>query len=406
MRIVGRSGILLVSILFIAMMLAIMSLGVFFQATQGLNEGRHNTRTLQNDYACVAGLQEALSLIRTDSTWSSGFTGHSLPGSPGVRYSVTVLNNSAGATPQTAPDGTTIPSGCIFVQAVGQTQGSNHNRTMSALVVKRGSAVDGLVFDGQVDIRDNPIFDAWDSTQGPYSAAGRLPFTLTTNSVAADDIRFRDGGKVMGNIRVGPGGNPSSVIRIDSSGGYTGTASAGSASIPVPTYTVPFPVGTTDVNLSGSATQTLTPGAYRDLQLGWGSAAVVLDPGIYVFRQIDLANSSRLSVNGPVTVFLVNDLHMDGSSKLNDLGSPANFKLYSTSASSARLGMYGTSRAYMAAAGKRLELSPYDTSEFFGSFMGSSIDTWDSCQIHYDVSSGTGSSGASGKWELRAIRDE
>ncbi|MBT9586914.1 hypothetical protein IV102_26470 [bacterium] len=406
MRATGRCGILLVSLLFMVMMLALMSLGVFFQATQGLNEGRHNTRSLQIDYACVAGLQEALSLIRADFTWSAGFTGHGLPSSPGVSYAVSVLNNSAGTTPQTAPDGTAVPPGGIFVRSTGKCQGTNNDRAMSALVIKQGSSLDGLVFDGQVDIRDNPIFDAWDSTRGDYSAANRVPFTLTTNSVASDDIRFRDTGKVMGNIRVGVGGNPSNVIRIDSSGSYTGTASAASASVPVPAYTPPFPVGTTDVNLAGSATQTLTPGAYRDLQLG-GNASLSLDAGVYVFRQINLSNCSKLLVNGPVTVFLLDDLHMDGSAKLNDLGSPANFKLYSTNTSSARLGMYGTSRAYMAAAGKRLELSPYDTSEFFGSFVGLSIDTWDDCQIHYDVSiGGKDGRGTAGQWELRAIRNE
>lgn len=399
----GSRGLVLFTVLVVAALLALMTLTVAVHSMNSLQRDHQVQGRLQADFAAQAGLQVALSQLRT-STLSGDLPQTALTGGRSS-YAVTVLSNASGAVAVTAPDGTSVPPGAVYLMALGEGEG-RHQQRISALALRPGSGgFDALAADSDILMRDNVQVDAWDPSLGAYGPATLSNFTLGSNIVSRDGIRVRDSALLRGDLQVGSGGSISNVVKISGSGTVTGSTSVATASFSVPHHTAPLPVGATDVILSGS-TQTLGPGSYRRLRLS-GSSQVMLSSGTYVFESLQMQDTSQLVALGAVTVYLTRGVLMDGDAQINPSGLGSNFKLYSTSSSPVSLRMNGRSRAWVTAEGDHLSLAPYDDAEFFGAFVGAGIDAWDRGKIHYDKSLRSGTVSASSStapWELRAIR--
>lgn len=398
-----RRGLILFTVLVVAALMALMTLTVALHSMGSLRRDSHFQGRLQADFAAQAGLQSALSQLRT-STLTGDLPPTRLAGG-NSRYSVSVVNNSAGSSAMTAPDGTSVPPGAVYLLSLGEGEGKTLQR-ISALALRPGNtAVDALAADSEILVRGNALVDAWDSTIGPYGPATLSNFTLGSNIVSLNGIVVRDNAAVQGDLQVGQGGTISSVVNVTRAASVSGSTSVATASFSIPHHSAPLPVGRTDLRLTGSS-QTLGPGAYRRVDLT-GSAQLLLSSGTYVFESFQLANSSRIVALGPVTVYLERGVLMNDDAQLNPAGSAADFKLYSTSTSPVSLRMNQRSRAWVTAEGDHLSLAPYDDAEFFGAFVGAGIDVWGRGKIHYDKSLRTGggsSASSSAPWELRAIR--
>lgn len=392
----SERGVILFTVLVVAALLAVMTITVTYHSTQSLRRSQSVQHRLQAEMAAAAGLQDALSRLRANDGYSSPIPATGLNGSAAL-YSVEVTRNDT-AGPVTATDGTEIPAGAVYFLASGRTS-PGYERRASALAVKPGATVTGFAVDGDVLLRDETLVDGWNSAAGPYGPATEQSLDLNTNTTSNGAVRLRDSARLKGNIRIGPSGVVASVVEVRDAASMTGTASAAAATISIPTHTAPFPPGSSDVN-SSSGTQTLSPGAFGELRLQ-GTAEVFLNAGVYVFDRIQLEGSAKIRLNGPVTVYCAGDLDMVGDTSINEGGQPGDFKFYSTSSSDSEISLYGRSRVWTQAEGARLALSPYDDAEFFGTFLGESIDTWDRAKVH--IATGT-TAGGGGTWSLRGVR--
>lgn len=249
-------------------------------------------------------------------------------------------------------------------------------------------------------MRDSTVLDGWDASAGPYGVATQRPLDVVSNTVALEGVTIRESSRLLGNIKIGVGGVLANVVDIRDSAVLSGLASVATAATPIPTHSAPFPEGSANYNHS-SGSVTLNPGGYREARLR-GSAELVLNPGVYVFKRIELEDTARIRVNGPVTIYTDGNASLHGQSQLNPNGQPGDLKFYSSSGTGNQLRLYDQAKAWTEAEGAKLTLGTYDDSEYFGTFRGFSIDTWQASQVHIDTSGGTVPT--SGNWTLRAVR--
>ncbi|MDH3584933.1 MAG: hypothetical protein OER86_12045, partial [Phycisphaerae bacterium] len=92
-----------------------------------------------------------------------------------------------------------------------------------------------------IKLGGNAYIDSYDSALGPYGGANiHQQARVTTNAIGAGDVDV-DGGSIGGDVEVGPGGNPTSVISNPAN--VTGEKSAQADPFPLPTITVPTDLG-------------------------------------------------------------------------------------------------------------------------------------------------------------------
>lgn len=85
-------------------------------------------------YAAEAGAARALHEIAAQSTWSTGWVNEPLTEFTRSAYTVQVTSNVLGATPVTAPDGSTVPGGHVYVLSTGTCMGGKYPRQTAVML--------------------------------------------------------------------------------------------------------------------------------------------------------------------------------------------------------------------------------------------------------------------------------
>ena len=126
------------------------------------------------------------------------------------------------------------------------------------------------------------------------------------SSVAGAGLQLGSGVKVTGNAFSSANATLGNQSAISGTLAYTGTLSEGSgdtvgvlqhAAVSAPTIaTETVTVGTTDVTVAGGATQTIAPGAYRNVNIGSG-AHVTFNPGVYAVASLTVQGGATVTFN-------------------------------------------------------------------------------------------------------------
>lgn len=85
-------------------------------------------------YAAEAGAARALHEIAALSTWDTGWVDEPLTEFTRSAYTVQVTSNVLGATPVTAPDGSTVPGGHVYVLSTGTCMGGKYPRQTAVML--------------------------------------------------------------------------------------------------------------------------------------------------------------------------------------------------------------------------------------------------------------------------------
>lgn len=131
------------------------------------------------------------------------------------------------------------------------------------------------------------------------------PFTLGADARVTADVLVSGNGLLRSRARINGSLTLSGTLQRQDGTTVTGTITTG-ASVPprtLPTHAVP--VGTTDFNIANGQTVTLTPGTFRDLNVGAGGTAV-LPGGTYNFRSITVQPGGRILPGGGTAPIAVN----------------------------------------------------------------------------------------------------
>lgn len=168
----------------------------------------------------------------------------------------------------------------------------------------------GILTKDDIRLSSDALIDSYKSSSGAYGGSNSgSRAVVATNTTGAGDVRLQNSSQIRGDVYVGAGGNPSSVVQTDSAGQITGAKAALPAALPVDTVSAP----------------TGMPGSLGDVTLNGNT--VTVSNANYTLRNFKLAGDSTLYVSGNVVIYCTDTFEMDGTSQII-LNSGAALTLY------------------------------------------------------------------------------
>lgn len=260
-----------------------------------------------------------------------------------------------------------------------------------------------LMVDGSFIGRNYTVFDGYRSDNGVYGPSNSgASVIIGTNSTAAGAIDLQNSSTIMGDVKVGVGGDPAVVVDIQSDSNITGLQAV--LENPVPMPDVDPPAGSPFTDPAGGAI--IVPNS--------GSVTVNSDRHV---TGITVGRGGRLRITADVTILCDGDMEVekDGEVVINsnasltlhlegryyskqghgntDTDRPSAFKLYMMGDDPASEGILlestGTTlcaQVFAPNVGMMLE----QTSTFYGTFWGWSLEAYNSSAMHLDMSANVG----------------
>lgn len=239
--------------------------------------------------------------------------------------------------------------------------------------------VDTVTVSGTVDI------DSYDSTEGPYSGvAANQNGDLCSNGT----ITLQGNASIGGDIRT------SEVVLNGGAISFTGVVED-SLELATPP-TIDFGDAMTDndnatIGLTDAGTEPLdnssvsTPGTW-DLILK-NSESLTLAPGTYFFDDIQMTGTSSLTITGPTTIYLDDDLEMGGSTVLNTSQNTADLIIICDGDSDgSKIKINGNVEFYGSILAPESEIELKGNADFYGVIIGRTLDFGGSFAFHLDES--------------------
>lgn len=233
-------------------------------------------RTAKAFHMADAGTDWAMDELRADRAWGgSGYT--ALGGTGGYQVAVATLSPTLRQLTSTGH----VPSNL--------TTAPGYQRRQIEAVVSLSDPTpfeDAVFADSKITVESNTIVDSYDSSLGPYGGTNiGQAGDVGSNAIGAGTITVRSNAQVHGDAAVGPGGNPSTDIILDSNAQITGSSGAISQPKDLTPATFSSGTATTSLVLGGNATQTLGAGTHR-------------------FTRVELDSNAAVLISGDVTLFV------------------------------------------------------------------------------------------------------
>lgn len=221
-----------------------------------------------------------------------------------------------------------------------------------------------------VNLTGNASTDSYNPNLGAYGGSniGQNGSIGTNGSVS-----LGGNGTVNGNAEYLP---PGTCSGCTAGGNVTGSVTAITQPKPFPPIPA-FTVGTTDV----SGTQTINPGAYRNIAVG-NHVTLTLNAGTYYVDSFTVSPNGTVNLNGPVT-FYVNTTLSSGAGHyaVNAGGNPANFVIFYNGAADVSLTGQADFSAVVYSPNAGIKIA--GNGAFYGSYIGKNIDMSGNGAVHY-----------------------
>lgn len=241
-----------------------------------------------------------------------------------------------------------------------------------------------------INLRANTVidwynFDADDDT-----------LRVGTNSILPDAVTLKSDTLVNGDIVVGLGGNPSSVINCYPGVNITGRTYAMTEQYELPAVVVPEYLETSPSKgvISGSMTIS-SSGKYDGINLGNSAVVTINEPVVlYITGDIRLGNSSQIRIGGStdtdndasLKLFLGGNIEgKNGIGFNNETKQPKNFELYALNTCTS-IDFKNGSDFYGAMYAPSANLILRNSGDIYGSFASDSFEMKETGTIHYDAS--------------------
>jgi len=154
-----------------------------------------------------------------------------------------------------------------------------------------GGAGGGVAVGTTLFMKNDSYIDSYNSSLGDYGGSNKgSNAKVMTNSTSSNKITLDGDNKIKGDVYVGAGGNPNSVIDLNNGSSISGTKTDQDTNLP---FIANVPSGA-----SGSAS---------NLSLGNSTVPVVMD---YKWNKVTL-NKTKLQIHGHRTIIIKNKLEMD-----------------------------------------------------------------------------------------------
>lgn len=421
--------------------LIVMAGSVGLTTVSQLDQAEQKFRLRKARFAALGGLQLSLLQLRDDAAWPGGSPGlHSLPGwtalpeSPGLEYSVRVLNNVDEGAQKVeaakAPDGSWVPGMSVWVECKGRLKDDEQEFGVVALVSRRRPRFDHAAYAyGPVDLRGGSVVDGFDSTLGAYTPdfdPGNAASWDKNAPIGSDQaISIEAGAAVDGDAVVSPHAASGGTPNIASAGTLSGEELVAERAKMDLDFKRPahLTASGTDINVP-TGTFDLAPGSYRNIDVRAG-AVLNLAPGTYYISDTMSLDGAIVQSSGgaenPVIIYVGKSMTLVNGSKVNGgaAGTPRAMELYftdeDTSAGAPRstLQMSGHSELSALAAGRFLEAT-VQNSDVYGALIAVGVVTEGGAAggagghasgIHFDTSIKGRAMNGVASWQVTALRD-
>ena len=390
----SKGFILITSVLFLVIFsIFVVAHYTYHRAT--MNAAERNQSKIVSFQAAEAGLDQAIAQLMTpDATQSDDLSRYPCPA--GTTYATSSApGHAAGCTTGyisfdtgtgTLQGGydvwvddpsSTPPSAFRQIEAAGHSP-SNGSSTVSGRCPASSPAgvrsyecratvayieIDKTLFNNAVFVNDE--IEINNSTVAAYDAdfplATGLEVRLQTNSTAEGAVELNGRTTVTGDVFVGPGGDPATVIDLGPNARITGEQGVAASQI---TY---GPASTTS--------QSLGP-----LRSNSPVNPVILTEGTYHYDSINISGQGALILQGKVEIFVSGDVSIGGNGVATSGNKPYNFILYHTGTSDVTVS--GHTNFFGGIYAPNSTVTYNGSADFFGAVIADKFKS--SGDVHYD----------------------
>ena len=276
-----------------------------------------------------------------------------------------------------------------IIKSVGRSDQAQ--RTVSATLELRGLFEYAILTKETMILKADTLVDGYNS-QDPLDID--VEVDISTQSTADASIVLNTGVTVKGDVIVGFGGDPDTVIK--DLGATTGLQLSGTVEEPLPQIIPPaLPDTGVDIIATGE-TVTLSPadnGQYGNITVVKGGTVGVLeisgDVVLYITGNIDLGESCELVVkdNSSLTIYIDGDIHCRTNSAINaeyPPEEPSKFQIYGTAEVQQSFDIKAKNNWSGTIYAPNADVILYAKADFYGSVVSNSFELKAGGNYHYD----------------------
>ena len=281
-----------------------------------------------------------------------------------------------------------LASGFI-IKSVGTADQAQ--RIVYAVLGLRGLFEHAIFTQENLILKPDTLVDGYNS-HDPFDTD--IKVNIGTQSTADASIVLNSGVVVEGNVVVGIGGDPDTVIK--DLGATTGLQLSGTENAPLPQITPPALPNMGDINNEGEVL-TITPedsGQYGNVILTKGTTVGVLeisggDVVLYITGKLDLGESCEIIVNdnSSLTVYIDGNIHCRSNISINNENPPEDpkkFQVYGTSAGEQFFDIKAKSDWSGTIYAPNADVVLYANGDFYGSIVANSFELKAGGNYYYD----------------------
>jgi hypothetical protein len=360
----------LVGALLLVVSVSLLSLGRHFRL-----QALQNNDAIAAQVAADAGLTKAVYDMQQkldNKLWDNS----NLPGEKSV-----LPNCDAGYDYQVTGD---IVNGFI-VESTGQSRGIQKN--VSAELTLAGLFDYSLFSKGSISFKNGSAVDEINTPPG-----GSV-LKVGTNTTAAGGITLNNSVVINGDVQVGAGGDPATVITMKSGATITGTKSTLLAPWIPPDVVVPTGLAAMASQGSISSNTTITTsGKYDSINLGNGKILKIDgDVELYITGSITLGNSAEVQVlstdpDASLTIYMGGSLEEKNSAKFNNLTQDAKKLTLCGLDTCTQMAFKNGGDYYGTIYAPDADIVVHNSMEIFGAVVANSYEQKAKSDFHYDAS--------------------
>jgi hypothetical protein len=330
----SEKGYVLVGVYFMTTVLSIFSLALF---SRGFLFSQHSERNQNRVVAfnmADTGVHHSMRQLSSDMNYS-GTTAYTPVGTKG--------GFESWVCPPSCPNGVTAPVD-----------------PMVRLVQTAGYSPSNVATVRAYETRPVIAYVEMDHTPFEFAALGDDSLTVNGNPLV-DSYNTNDG--VYGGSNVGSNGD----VASDGPMTFPGTPNINGDIVANPKF-----------NCSPAAT-TLTSLGDLDIR---GNQNIQLPAGTYRYDSINITGNGKLTLLGPVTIYVDGEVYVGGNGIATSGNKPINFMLYGTG--SEDIDIAGTSEFHAAIYAPAANVHYSGTQDFYGAVIAKNFDHSGAADLHYD----------------------
>ncbi len=369
-------GTTLVLVTIIGVIIAILSVSMIQLGYNARILAVRDVEKVEARCAADAGLSEAYT--RMQEKLNRAHQNHEIWTSPIEAGSGTLAGTNSSYSYQV----NTVSGVDSYFEIVSTGTCGRASKTVHAML-NLASYMEGIGVDTTVDAKNSTYF----GFVGPGTIQD---MKIRSNSTGPDDMIFRTGVRVDGDVFCGPGGTPSQVVEVKQNVTIAGQVGASSYTMVWPPVPVPTNLITTGPALTG--TVDLPQGRYQyggNLTIPNGSKIRIVDPGtvIYVPDTMTLGQDAEIVVKGDASLELyIGKQLVSGNSAGfgNDNTNAASLKIFGLPTCT-KIDLKTKSNTFATVYAPEADLDLYNSQNFLGAIVADSFEMKNSGNFYFDT---------------------